>query len=109
VTRARIGTVFVMAAPVPQRTFLVECYAPDIARSEVEAAGQRAASAAAELRNEGRGIEYVRALLVPGDDAVFHIFSADAIETVREAGERAAMSIARVVESVTVEGARPPR
>jgi hypothetical protein len=92
-----------MPATAPRRTFLVECYAPDIAQSEVEAVGLRAASAAAQLRSEGRGIEYVRALLVPGDDAVFHVFSADAIETVREAGERAAMSFARVVESVTVE------
>lgn len=91
-----------------RRTFLVECYAPDIARSEVEAVGRRAAIAAAQLRDEGRPIEYVRALLVPGDDAVFHVFSADAIDTVREAGERAAISFERVVESVAVEADPDP-
>lgn len=92
-----------MPDPEQQRTFLVECYAPDIARSDVEAVGRRAATAAAQLRDEGRSIEYVRALLVPGDDAVFHVFSADAIDTVREAGELAAIAFERVVESVAIE------
>lgn len=89
----------------PRRTFLVECYAPDIARSDVEAVGRRAAAAAAELRGSGRSIEYVRALFVPGDDAVFHVFSGDAIGTVREAAERAQIPFERVVESVAVEPA----
>ena len=92
-----------VTAPEQQRTFLVECYAPDIARSDVEAVGRRAAAAAAQLRAEGHSIEYVRALFVPGDDAVFHVFSADAIDTVREAGGRAEIAFERVVESVAVE------
>lgn len=96
-----------MPAPEPVRTFLVECYAPDIARSDVEAISLRASSVAAQLRDEGRGIEYVRALLVPGDDAVFHVFTADAIETVHEAGKRAEISFARVVESELVEADAP--
>lgn len=97
-----------MPAPEQQRTFLVECYAPDIARIDVEAVGRRAAAAAAQLRGEGHHIEYVRALFVPGDDAVFHVFSADAIDTVREAGERAAIPFERVVESVAVEAEADP-
>lgn len=96
-----------MPGPTPQRTFLVECYAPDIARADVEEVGHRAASAAAQLREEGRAIAYVRALLVPGDDAVFHVFTADAIETVHEAGLRAAIAFARVVESELVEADGP--
>ena len=91
-----------MSAP-EHRTFLVECYAPDIVRSDVEAFGRRATAAAAQLRAEGRAIEYLRALLVPGDDAVFHVVSADSSDAVREAGERAAIPFERVVESVTVE------
>ena len=97
-----------MPAPEQQRTFLVECSAPDIARIDVEAVGRRAAAAAAQLRGEGHHIEYVRALFVPGDDAVFHVFSADAIDTVREAGERAAIPFERVVESVAVEAEADP-
>lgn len=86
------------------RTFLVECYLPaGVSRADVEAIGRRAATAARQLRDEGHHVEYVRALFVPGDDAVFHVFSADAIDTVREAGERAAIPFERVVESVAVE------
>ena len=93
----------------PRRTFLLECYAPDISRTDVEAVGRRAAIAAAQLRGEGHAIEYVRALFVPGDDAVFHVFSADAIDMVREAGELAAIQFERVVESVAVEAEAGPR
>jgi hypothetical protein len=104
-----------MVETEPRLTFLVECYAPDIVLSDVEAVSRRAATAAAQLRGEGRSVEYVRSLLVPGDDAVFHVFTADAIDTVREAGERAAIAFERVVESVAVEpeaashGQPPPR
>ncbi len=97
-----------MTEPEPRRTFLVECYAPDISRSDVEAVGRRAATAAAHLRDEGHQIEYVRALFVPGDDAVFHVFSADAIDPVREAAERATLPFERVVESVAVEAEPGP-
>lgn len=102
-------TVARMASPEQQRTFLVECYAPDISRTDVEVVGRRAAAAAAQLRAEGRSIEYVRALFVPGDDAVFHVFTADASDTVRDAGERAAIAFERVVESVAVEAEPGPR
>lgn len=91
-----------MAAPEQRRTFLVECYAPGIERPEVEAAGQRATRAAAALRAEGRTIEYLRALYVPGDEAVFHVFAADDADTVREASARAALDFERVVESIAV-------
>lgn len=97
-----------MAAHLQKRTFLVECYAPDIARSDVEAVGRRAAIAAAQLRDEGHAIEYMRALFVPGDDAVFHVFVADAIDAARLAAERAAISFERVVESVAVEAEPSP-
>lgn len=91
-----------MAAPEQQRTFLVECYAPGIERPEVEAAGRRAATAAASLRAEGRTIEYVRALFVPSDEAVFHVFAADDAVAVREAGSRADLVFERVVESISI-------
>lgn len=91
------------------RTFLVECYLPaDVSRADVEAVGRLAAAAAQQLRDEGRHVEYVRALFVPGDDAVFHVLIADAIDTVRLVAERAAISFARVVESLVVEAEPDP-
>lgn len=91
-----------MATPERQRTFLVECYTPGIERPAVEAAGRRAAAAAASMRAEGRTIEYLRALFVPGDEAVFHVFAADDADAVREAGVRADLAFERVVESIAV-------
>ena len=84
------------------RTYLVECYAPGIDRTAVESAGERALAASAELRDEGCGVEYVGALLVPADEAVFYVFASECASAVREASARAAVPFERVVESVAV-------
>jgi hypothetical protein len=84
------------------RTYLVECYAPGIERAEVEFAGDRAHAASAELREEGQKVEYVGAILVPGDEVVFHVFASECAGTVREASVRASFEYERVVESIAV-------
>jgi hypothetical protein len=83
-------------------TYLVECYSPGIARADVESAAERALDASAALRREGWSVEYVGALLVPGDEVVFHVFASTSAAAVREASSRAAVSFARVVESEPV-------
>jgi hypothetical protein len=82
--------------------YLVECYAPGIERAEVESAADRARKASAELREEGQKVEYVGAILVPGDEVVFHIFASECARTVREASARASVEYERVVESIAV-------
>jgi hypothetical protein len=84
------------------RTYLVECYKPELERAEVESATDRALAASAELRCEARKVEYVGAILVPEDEVVFHVFTADCADTVREASMRAFVQYERVVESVPV-------
>lgn len=84
------------------RTYLLECYEPGLERAEVESATDRALAAAAKLREEGRKVEYVGAILVPEDEVVFHIFAAESEAAVREAGVRASVEYERVVESVAV-------
>ena len=84
------------------KTYLVECYSPGIARMEVEAAAERAVAACAELREEGCGVDYVGAMLVPADEVVFHVFASPCARVVREAGLRAGVPFERVVESVAV-------
>jgi hypothetical protein len=86
----------------PNRTYLVECYEPGIAPAEVASAGDRALTASVALRQEGRSVEYVGAILVPGDEVVFHVFAADCAATVCAASARASVPYERVVESVTV-------
>jgi hypothetical protein len=90
------------ASETLSRTYLVECYAPGIERAEVESAADRALAASAELREEGREVEYVGAILVPEDEVVFHIFASESAGTVREASARASVEHERVVESVAV-------
>jgi hypothetical protein len=95
------------------RTYVVECYSPAIRREAVEACGQRASAAAAELRSRGCGIDYVGALLVPGDEVVFHLFAAPSQAPVTEASVRAGIEFERVLESIPIGldglGARPDR
>jgi hypothetical protein len=84
------------------RTYLVECYKPGLERMEVESATARALAVSAELREEGRKVDYVGAILVPGDEVVFHVFAAECAGAVREASVRASVEYERVVESVAV-------
>jgi hypothetical protein len=84
------------------RTYLLECYKPGLERADVESATNRALAASAELRVEGRKVEYVGAILVPEDEVVFHVFAAECAAAVREASIRASLEYERVVESVGV-------
>jgi len=84
------------------RTYVVECYSPAIDRRAVESTRHRAIAAAAELRDEGRGVEYRGALFVPGDEVVFHLFTAGSLSAVREASLRAGVDFERVLESIPI-------
>jgi hypothetical protein len=84
------------------RTYLLECYESGLERAEVESATDRALAASAELREEGRKVEYVGAILVPEDEVVFHVFAAESAAAVREASVRASVEYERVVESIAV-------
>jgi hypothetical protein len=84
------------------RTYLLECYKPGLESADVESATDRALAASAELREEGRKVEYVGAILVPEDEVVFHVFAAESAAAVREASARASVEYERVVESVAV-------
>ena len=85
------------------RTFIVECYAPGIQAADVAADGDRAQAAAEAMRRDGRRIEYVRGLLLPLDEVVFHLFLAQNLDLVREAVSRAIVTCERIVESIVVE------
>jgi hypothetical protein len=84
------------------RTYLVECYVPGIKPAEVECEVARVRAVSAELRKEGRQVEYVGAILVPGDEVVFHLFASECEGTVRDASVRASVPYERVVESIAV-------
>ena len=87
------------------RTFLVECYAPGIERSAAADAGRRARAAATLLRRPDQPIEYLGALLVAGDEVVFHAFRAADPKLVDHVSRQAGLRFERIVESVAIDGA----
>lgn len=94
--------MIVTASARRNRTYLVECYEPGLDRAAVEVAADRALAASAELREQGHTVEYLGAMLVPGDEVVFHVFVSECERTVREANVRASVAYERVVESIAV-------
>jgi hypothetical protein len=82
--------------------YVVECYSPAIDREAVRSSGQRATATGEEMRKQGRLVDYLGALLVPGDEVVFHLFAATSPATVRDASLRAGIEFERVVESIPV-------
>jgi hypothetical protein len=67
-------------------------------RADVEGAGARARTACRALNASGVSVTYERAVFVPGDEAIFHLFSSDALEAVRRASVEAGLVFERIVE-----------
>jgi hypothetical protein len=89
-----------------RRTYIVECFEPGAARADIAAEASRARAAAAELRVEGHGVDYLSSMVVQEDEVVFHIFSADQPETVREASTRAGVPFERIIVSLALDPVR---
>jgi hypothetical protein len=90
-------------APELAATYIVECYTPGVTRTDVMAAAARARAASGDLRAMGRDVEYMSALLMPGDEVVFHLFRAGGAEAVHEASTRANLGFERVIELMVVD------
>lgn len=89
------------ASPVGRgrRIYLVECYAPAGYRSEIESVLRSACSVTAGLSGEPE-IEYVGAVLMPGDDLIFYAVRAQDLDSVQQIANRAHVVAERIVESV---------
>lgn len=85
------------------RTWLVECYAPGLVVASVNESAARARTAVEVVRGSGQRIEYLGALFVAGDEAVFHAFEAEEEAIVADASRRAGLAYQRIVESVAVQ------
>lgn len=84
------------------RTWLVECYEPGLHPGVVADDGDRIRAAVEVAERTDGPIEYLGALLVAGDEAVFHAFAAEAEGRVADVARRASLRYARIVESVAV-------
>ena len=52
---------------------------------------------------DGSAIQYLRSILIPGDETSFHLFEAESAERVAEAFEQAGLAANRVVEAVNLQ------
>jgi hypothetical protein len=78
-------------------TFLVEAYAP--AALDLTEVVARARAAAAAMTDEGVVVDYVRPILVPGDETCFHLIESRSEAAVVELIGRASLSFIRITET----------
>jgi len=92
-----------MSGSEGSRSFLVECYWPGVSEEKLADAVGRVREAAAALRREGRGVQFLGSILVPTDETVFCLF-VGAEEDVRTVSEQADMPFERVLASLRIDG-----
>jgi hypothetical protein len=85
------------------KSYLVECYWPDVSEQKVAAAASRTWEAAHGLRRQGRELRFLGLIFVPADETVFCLFDGDEAD-VRAVSEEAGLPFARVLESLRIDG-----
>jgi hypothetical protein len=81
-------------------SYLVESFVPRVRVGEIDGLASRAREAAEALVRERNDVRYLRSSFVPQDEMWLLWFDAPTPELVGEAGRRAELDFARIVESV---------
>ena len=81
-------------------SYLVESYVPRVRVAQIDGLAGRARAAAEDLVREGSDIRYVRSSFLPEDEMWLLWFEAPTQELVKEAGRRAQLDFARIVEAI---------
>lgn len=89
-------------------SYLVETYQPTSPSDDVQRAAGRLQDAVEDLVRQGIAIRYLRATVVPEDEACFHLVEASDVASVEEACRRAGLDRARVVAAIESAPRRPP-
>jgi hypothetical protein len=87
-------------------TYLVEHYGPGSSAETLRGAVRDVRLATAEIAKQGRAIRYVRATIVPGDEAFMATFEATSEALVRDAYARAGVALARISRAIQPDGQR---
>lgn len=67
------------------KTWLVECYWPDVTQQAHAAAADRARAAVEQLRADGHAVRFLDSVLMPTDEVVFYRFEASSPDAVEQA------------------------
>jgi hypothetical protein len=84
-------------------TYLVEHYQPGLSAAGLQDAAALVRRAATELGREGSAVRYLRSTIVPGDEALLSVFTADSEAAVRETYARAGVPFERISLAFTEE------
>ena len=86
------------ATTVSQAAFLVERYWPGVDEEVLGSALPRLELCARAMTAEGHEVHHVGSFLMPADQVVISVISADSEAVVREVNQRAAMPVDRIAE-----------
>jgi hypothetical protein len=85
------------------RSFLVECFWPDLDRRQVQRAAERLAQSAAEVSGyDGCPVAFVGSLEITDDDVIFFLFEAGSSAEVERVCAEAQLQFERVVRYVAM-------
>lgn len=87
-------------------TFLVERYIAGLRPADLDPLARRLAAATAQLRAQGREVRWLRSYALPDDETCLCIFAARTRADVEAANRLAGSAYERILETLTVEGAR---
>lgn len=80
--------------------YMVERELPGISMDQLAGAQKAAIDTSKQFTKEGKPVEYIRSMYVPGDDKVMCLFKAENADTVRQVNDKAKIPYKRVVEAM---------
>jgi hypothetical protein len=88
------------------KLYLAEVYAPRATPEALEAESERIRVATEALARSGVDVQYLRSLLVPGEETAFHFFEADGLERVEQVLRAAGLEAEQISLAVPVSDTR---
>jgi hypothetical protein len=86
-----------------QKSYVVECYLPNVDKQGLAETTQRAQEAADAFCRQGRDLRFVGSILVLSEETVFYLFDGDE-EDVVAITKQAGVRFERVLESIRIDG-----
>jgi hypothetical protein len=87
-------------------TYLGEHYRPGSSAETLRRSAEDLRRTTDELTGQGQPVRYVRSTIVPGDEAFMAMFEAISEALVREAYDRAGVSLERISPAIQPDGRR---
>jgi len=80
--------------------YMVERELPGISMDQLAGAQKAAIDTSKQFTKEGKPVEYIRSMYVPGEDKCMCLFKAENADTVRQVNDAAKIPYKRVVEAM---------